>query len=620
MKYERHPENPVLKTGPSGWKIFGLSSLGMLLVGIILLFLFIWMISATLGAFGDRIEKLVDGESKPLKVQSNSVLRLSLKGTLGERSYNELDPFSFSTNRFTGIYDFSQAINAAKKDKKIKGILLDLNSVQIGTSTLWEVRSKLEEFKKSGKFVYSYADGYSQKAYYLASVADSIFMYPQGYLEFKGISANYIYYTDALTAIGVKAQVIRGSNNHFKSAVEPYFLREMSDSSRFQTQQLLNGIWGTMLKDIASSRGVSVEELQEIADSVKIRTGEDAVKHKLVDRLIYFDELESRFIKKFNWKSKLPKWVKFNRYAAKIKKKSKKKKKNIAVLYANGGIAGGNSDFSSIGSSTFVKALKKIRTNKKIKGLVVRVNSPGGEVVASDLIWREIGLIAKDIPVVVSMGNYAASGGYFISCPADYIMATPMTITGSIGVFAVIPDAQELLEDKLNLHQDGVKTAEHADISYLDPSLGMLTKPLSPDALKIFQEGVDYSYQDFLKRVKDSRGFNSLEDVHEIARGRVWLGPSAKKNGLVDEIGNLEDAISKVKKMAKLKNAFIDEYPKKPKNILANLVKAGEDELESTENSQIRYQRQFLDLFWRMKSPQAIFGKQFRSPFILEIE
>ncbi len=609
-----------IRSNPNGWKIFGLSALGMFLVGLILLLLFIWMISGALGAFGDRIEKLVGGESNPLNVKSNSILRISLNGNIGERTYNELEPLSFSTNRFTGIYDFSQAINAAKKDKKIKGILLDLSSVQIGTSTLWEVRSKLEEFKESGKFVYSYADGYSQKAYYLASVADSVFMYPQGYLEFKGISASYIYYTDALTALGVKAQVIRGTNNHFKSAVEPYFLREMSDSSRLQTEELLFGIWGTMLKEVSASRGVSVEELQEIADSLKIRTGEDAVRHKLVDRLVYFDELESKFIKKFKWKRKAPKWVTLSRYAEKIKKKSKKKKKNIAVLYANGGIAGGSSDFSSIGSRSFVKALKKIRANKKIKGLVVRVNSPGGEVVASDLIWREIGLIAKDIPVVVSMGNYAASGGYFISCPADYIMATPMTITGSIGVFAVIPNAQELVEEKLSLHQDGVKTAKHADVSYLDPGLGMVSKALSPEALKIFQEGVDYSYQDFLKRVKDSRGFKSLDEVNKIARGRVWLGPKAKQIGLVDEIGDLEDAISKVKKMAGLKSVNIDEYPKKPKDILTNLIKVSEDEMGSSKNAQTLYQKQFLDLLLRIKEPQAIFGKQYRSPFILEIE
>lgn len=609
-----------IRSNPNGWKIFGLSALGMFVVGLILLLLFIWMISSALGAFGDRIEKLVDGESKPLKVESNSVLRISLNGNIGERTYNELEPLSFSTNRFTGVYDFAEAINAAKKDKKIKGILLDLSSVQIGTSTLWEVRSKLEEFKESGKFVYSYADGYSQKAYYLASVADSVFMYPQGYLEFKGISASYIYYTDALTALGVEAQVIRGTNNHFKSAVEPYFLREMSDSSRLQTEELLFGIWGTMLKEVSASRGVPTEELQEIADSVKIRTGEDAVRHKLVDRLVYFDELESKFIKKLKWKRKAPKWVMLNRYAAKIKKKRKKKKKNIAVLYANGGIAGGSSDFSSIGSRSFVKALKKIRANKKIKGLVVRVNSPGGEVVASDLIWREIGLIAKDIPVVVSMGNYAASGGYFISCPADYIMATPMTVTGSIGVFAVIPNAQELVEEKLNLHQDGVKTAKHADVSYLDPGLGMVSKALSPEALKIFQEGVDYSYQDFLKRVKDSRGFKSLDEVHKIARGRVWLGPNAKQIGLVDEIGDLEDAIAKVKKMAGLKSVNIDEYPKKPKDILTNLIKVSEDEMGSSKNAQTLYQKQFLDLLLRIKEPQAIFGKQYRSPFILEIE
>lgn len=621
MKNDRHSSSPQIQMkSTSGWKIFGFSSLGMLLVGIILLLLFIWMISSALKTFGDRIEKMVDGEGKPLKVSSNSVLRLNFNNPIGERSYNELQPFRFSTHRVTGIYDFYQEVDAAKSDKKIEGILLDLNGVQMGVSSLWEVRSKLEDFKKSGKFVYAYADGYSQKAYYLASVADSIFMYPQGYLEFKGLSANYMYYTDALTTLGIEAQVIRGTNNHFKSAVEPYFLTEMSDSSRYQTSQLLQAIWSTMLDEISHSRGVENNALQMIADSVKIRTGQDALNYRLVDRLVYFDELESSFQKKFKWKSKSPKWVNFSRYAAKIKKK-RKKKKNIAILYANGGISGGSSDFSSIGSETFVKALKDIRTNKKIKGLVVRVNSPGGEVVASDLIWREIGLISKNIPVVISMGNYAASGGYFISCPGDYIMATPMTITGSIGVFAVIPNAQDLVENKLKLHQDGVKTAQHADISYLDPSLSMITKKLSPEALKIFQEGVDYSYQDFLKRVKESRGFSSVEDVHQIARGRVWLGPAAKEINLVDEIGNLEDAIQKVKKMAGLKNAIVDEYPKAPKNILTNIIAASEDNLDDQEkNGQAKYQSQLLQLFWKLKEPQSIMGKQYRTPFVLEIE
>lgn len=539
------------------------SFLGTLLV---IAFMMILMICIGLGSIASM------SNGKAVVVKPNSVLHMKLDYSINDRTPSESFNFSFSslTGGFsnalkssdnTGLNEILNNLNAAAKDPNIKGIYLDLSSVGASAATMKELRDKMLEFKESGKFIISYSEGYSQGAYYLASVADEVMLNPDGMLDLHGMAAQLMFYKHVLDKFGVEMQIVRGPNNRYKSAVEPYFLDKMSEANREQMEALLNSVWGDLVNDISESRGISPERINQIADSLETMFSADkAIEDKLVDRLAYKDEVIDR-LKELTGTEKVN-TISNADYAA-ANKDTKIKKDKIAVVYAIGEISGGEGDDTSIGSETTSKAIRKARTDEKVKAIVLRVNSPGGSAVASEIIRREIELAQKEKPVIVSMGDYAASGGYWISTNTDYIFAQPTTLTGSIGVFGVIPNAQELLTDKIGLTFDVAKTNENADF-------GSLTQPLTPFQMAKLNESVAKTYNEFTSLVGKTRNLRQSY-VDSIGQGRVWSGRDALEIGLVDEIGGLEKAIAYAADKAGLTEYSITELPKQ-KSVMEKLM------------------------------------------------
>ena len=541
------------------FKIMFASFLGTLLVIAFMLFLTIVIGAGSIASFSSE---------KAVAVKPHTVLHMKLDYSINDRTPSE--SFDFSLSNLTGgikasdgsgLNDILRNINAAAKDSNIDGIYLDLSSVGASSATMKEIRDKLIEFKESGKFILSYSEGYSQGAYYLASVADEVMLNPDGMLDFHGMSAQIMFYKHLLEKAGVEMQIVRGPNNRFKSAVEPYFLDKMSDANREQMEKLLGSVWGDIVNDISKSRNISVERLNQIADSLETMfSAEKALENKLVDRLVYKDEVIDR-LKELTSTEKIN--CVSNADYALNSKDSKLKKDKVAVVYAIGEINGGEGDDTSIGSETTSKAIRKARTDKNVKAIVLRVNSPGGSAVASEIIRREIELAKKEKPVIVSMGDYAASGGYWISTNTDYIFAQPTTLTGSIGVFGVIPNAQELLTEKVGLTFDVAKTNANADF-------GSLSQPLTPFQMAKLQESVGKTYNDFTSLVGRTRNLTQTY-VDSIGQGRVWSGRDALELGLVDELGGLEKAIAYAAEKAGLKEYSITELPRQ-KNMMEKIM------------------------------------------------
>jgi protease IV len=517
------------------------------------------------------------GEGVAPEIKPNSVLFLDLSSEVNERSSNNpLESFDFSGGEKQSLDIILMNLKKAKTDDNIKGIYLKLGGgMDGGFATIEEIRNSLLDFRKTGKFVVSYAEQYSQKAYYLASCADEVFMNPQGGMDWKGLSAQIMFFKNALEKMDVEIQVFR--HGKFKSAVEPFFLDKMSASNREQTETFLNSIWNTMSAGVSKTRGISVEELNAIADGLGLRNAQDAMNKKFVDGLKYEDEVQSFLKQKLNCKEgdKIA-MVKMSSYRKATKKSMKENEPDskVAVIYAVGEIESGEGDDNTIGSDRIAKAIRDARLDSSIKAIVLRVNSPGGSALASDIMWREVTLARKAKPFIVSMGDVAASGGYYISCGADRIFAHPNTITGSIGVFGIMPNAQKLLSEKLGITIDTVNTNRHAD-------LGTMFRPVSPDESDFMQQGVEDVYQVFISRVSDGRKI-SVANVDSIGQGRVWSGSDAVGIKLVDELGGLEKAISYAASKASLK---ADEYtlialPKKVNPIEKFFSEAGSD-LES---------------------------------------
>ena len=566
------------------------------------------------------------GKDKETRIKANSVLMLKFKDPIKERSANNplaelgLGDFIGGKNG-VGLDDIMKSIKKAESDTAIKGIYMDLNDEIVASpATLEEVRNSLLQFKASKKFIYAYAEGYSQKSYYLASVADKIFLNPQGDFMFKGLSAQIMYYKNALEKINVEMQVFR--HGKFKSAVEPYLLDKMSAPNRLQLETLLNSIWIHMLEGISKQRGVSVAELQNIADELKINFPEDAQQLKLVDELKYKDEVSDILKQKLGIKEKQKiNFVSLGEYTEHVNKKHKgdedddsdkkhDKKNKLAVIYAVGEIASGEGDADKIGSETTAKAIREARLDTTVKAIVLRVNSPGGSALASDVIWREVTLAKKAKPVIVSMGDVAASGGYYISCAADRIFAQPNTITGSIGVFGLSPNAQKLFSEKLGINIDTVNTNKHSD-------LGSLYRGATPLEAAYIQKGVEKVYDTFTKRVAEGRGM-AQADVDSIGQGRVWSGVDALKIKLVDELGGINDAINYTVKKANLTEGEYEilSLPKQ-KDPLKDLLNGKKDDEEA------RVLQQNLGVFYEyIKCAQSIIkakGVQARLPFEMRI-
>jgi protease-4 len=576
------------------------SMLGIIFSTIILFVIIIAVLTAVVSTSKDKIE-----------VAENTILHVNLNYPIIERGtstpLDDLDIGPFKGDKQIGLDHILKSIKNAKTDANIKGIYLDVSYLSTGFATIEEIRNALLDFKKSGKFIVAYSEIYTQGAYYLASAATKIYLNPQGILELKGFNANIMFYKGALDKLDIEAQIIKVGT--YKSAVEPFILENMSEANRLQTASLLSSLYNHFTSEIAKSRNIPQAEIIAIADGLKSRSPEDAVRYKLVDALKYKDEvLDELKAKTGIEKSKNLKTVSINDYAESIHQTTTATDR-IAVIYANGEINAGEGDENTIGSEGISSALRKARLDDKIKAVVLRVNSPGGSSLASDVIWREVLLTKKVKPVIVSMGDYAASGGYYISCAADSIYAEPNTITGSIGVFAIIPNMKGFLNNKLGLTFDGVKTGTYAD-------LGDISRPLTNPEKLILQREVNRTYQDFTKRVAEGRHITQAY-VDSIGQGRVWTGEQALKIKLVDKLGHLEDAIGSAAKKAKLKEYKIVSYPEIKDSFFGLLGDSG-------DKIKIYMVKQELGpsypFYQKIKSVINLRGLQARMPYELTIE
>ena len=523
------------------FKVMLASMLGTFLTLVIIMFI------SFLILFG-MVYSLKD-ESKT-KVEKNSVLEITLDEKINERSsdkFPKINPFAQDIEVGLGLDKILASIKHAADDDNIKGIYLNIEGIDAGIATVSEIRHALEEFKKSKKFIISYSEIYSLKSYYLSSIADKIYVNPEGYLDFRGLHTNAMFFKGTLDKLDIEAQIIR--HGKYKSAVEPFMLDKMSKENREQINELLTSIWGEMLTQMSASRNVSVEELKSIANDLKIRKASDAVDVGLADGVVFYDQVESE-LKKLcgDEKAKKLKEVSLAQYSKTIPTPGKLTSRNkIAVIYAVGGISGGEGDEESIGSETISAAIRKARLDSSVKAIVMRVNSPGGSALASDVIWREVVLAKAAKPFVVSMGDVAASGGYYIACAADTIVCQPNTITGSIGVLGVLFNMQKMFSNKLGITFDTVKTGRFADILNQ-------TRPLTEEEKRIATAEVERIYNEFLEHVAEGRNI-AKANVDSMGQGRVWSGTDAKRLGLIDVLGGMDDAMKIAARMAK-----IDEY------------------------------------------------------------
>lgn len=501
------------------------------------------------------IAALFGNNDKTVSVKDNSVIELNLEEVTNDYAGKFLyEDFEFLNEEKTnGLSDIINAIDAAKTDSKIKGISILNNISLLGMAQSKALRDKLEDFKKSGKFVVAYANSYTQKEYYLNSVADTVYLNPVGEMDFKGLSSEVMFYKDFQEKTGVKMEVIR--HGKYKSAVEPYLANEMSEANREQISALLNSVWSSVVSDISKSRKISVERLNEIANGLLARTPEMAKAEKLIDKIAYEDEYHDGIRKAL----KVKKDEKYNTvsiidYAHKNSTTGKKPATDntIAIIYAQGTILGGEGDVNIIGEGSMRRSLQEARKDKKVKAIVLRIDSPGGSALTSDLIWREIELTKKVKPVVVSMGNLAASGGYYIACNASKIFAEETTITGSIGVFGTLPNITKLTNN-IGIHTQQVKTHQNA------AGYSIFT-PLDEGTKETIQESVENIYKVFVGRVAKGRNMK-FEAVDSIAQGRVWTGADALKIGLVDKIGGMGDALKEAAKLANIKEYKTADFP-----------------------------------------------------------
>jgi protease-4 len=572
------------------------------MVGIILTSIILFVIVIGIVVAATRGDKHVD-------VDSDSVLHLSFTHEVPERTpYNPLSGLSFlglDDDKNLGLNDILSNIKKAKTDSNIKGIFLDESYMLSGQATTDEIRNALIDFKKSGKFVIAYSEVYTQSFYYLASVADKVYINPRGSFEFKGFSSQITFLKGALDKLGIEVQVVKVGT--YKSAVEPFILTKMSDANKMQVNSYLGSLYDYYLTGISNSRKISKDSLFNIANNFKIQFPEDALKYKLVDGLKYKDEVLDELKERTGISSKkdlhsvtLSDYVSNNSNDDDGDKKEIKNQ--IAVVYASGDINGGDGDDNSIGSETISKALRKVRLDDNVKAVVLRVNSPGGSSLASDVIWREVMLTKKVKPIIVSMGDLAASGGYYISCAADSIIAEPNTITGSIGIFAIIPNMQKLFNDKLGITFDGVKTGKYAD-------LGNISRPLSPEEKAILQNSVNHGYDDFTKAVAEGR-HKTQAYINSIGQGRVWTGTQALKLGLVDRLGTVNDAIHSAAKKANIKKYTLVPYPEQKKGVFNRFGSNVSEQMKahfvkSELGDNYRYYQQIKGVTEMMHIPQA---------------
>ena len=585
--------------------------LGTLIALVSNFFIKVGVISSMISSFSKT-----EAESSTT-VKPNSVLYMKLDYDIPDRTTDKgFSAFNFSSMEMsdgTGMNEILRNIEHAKTDPNIKGIYMELSSIPTSTATLQEIRAKLLEFKESGKFIVTYGESYSQSAYYMASIADKVILNPEGALDLHGMASQIMFYKHLLEKLDVEMQIVRGPNNRFKSAVEPYFLDKMSEANREQMDKLLGTVWGQILQGISESRNISVEQLNQIADNLETMfNAQKALDYGLVDNLYYKDQVLDE-LKGLTGSNKDINAIGNANYAKSYKDKNVSKNE-VAVIYASGQIFDGKGDEeANIYSENLSKTIRKAREDENVKAVVLRVNSPGGSAVASAIIGRELDLTKEVKPVIVSMGNYAASGGYWISAKGDYIFADPTTLTGSIGVFGTFPNAQGLLNDKIGLTFDVAKTNENADF-------GSITQPLTEFQYSKLQEMVVKTYDDFTKRVAEGRGLTQSY-VDSIGQGRVWAGADAIGLGLVDQLGDMEDAIAFAAQKAELGDDYkVTEWPKQKDfvtRIMESMNSNGSDKLDAAMRSKLGVYYNYLQ---GIENLQKNTGIQARMPFDMVIE
>jgi protease-4 len=542
-------------------------------------------------------------------VHGNTVLKINLEGRLAEREkdnpLSELgDIGPFKSNEELGLNRTIKKIKDAAADDNVKGIFICIKRFQAGFASLQELRNALVNFRKSGKFIYTYGESFSEKDFYLASASSKVFLNPQGSIDWRGLSMNLLFFQGAFEKLDVEMQVFR--HGKFKSAIEPIILDKMSEANRLQSETFLNSLWSNMLGQIAADRGISTQELNGFANDLSMRFPENALG-KLVDRLSYEDEVVAEIKKKIGVKADDKyKFTEFSKYDGKSTANLKAGK--IAVIYANGSIGSGEGSDDEIGSDRLARTIREARLEEKVKAIVLRVNSPGGSALASDVIWREVVLAKAAKPTVVSMGDLAASGGYYISCAADRIFAQPNTLTGSIGVFGIIPNLQKMLQSKLGITVDTVNTNKYSDLGAL--------RRLTEKEADFVQSSVEKVYDTFTKKVAEGRKMSQAQ-VDSIGQGRVWSGSDALKINLVDELGGLGDAIKYAAARAKISDYKIQELPRQ-KNPFDGFLGKKESEFETR-----MLQKNLGSMYIYLKQVQQLItleGVQARLPFEMLID
>lgn len=591
----------------SFFKTFFASLLGFIVGSLLLVFIGVAIIVGIAVGFS---------EPKAVMVHANSILKIDLNGPIEERAIQHGANFSLlggvESDKSLGLLELKKILKVSKSDKDIKAIYLNVQMPQAGWATLQSLRAALLDFKTSGKTIYAYGEVMSQKGYYIASVADKVYLTPQGYIEFAGLSVNITFLKGALDKLGIEPQIFYCGK--FKSATEPLRATKMSEPNKIQTTAFMQTIYNSFMGEIASSRKIPFQRLDSISQNLLVRSASSAMQFHLVDKTLYYDQFLAELTEKTGLKGD-----ELKSHFLSVKDYANSKQINfdadntdatnrIAVVFMNGDIVDGKGEKDNIGSEKFAEQLRKIRLDDSYKALVLRVNSPGGSALASDVMWREITLLKKKMPVIVSMGDYAASGGYYISCPADTIFAMPTTLTGSIGVFGILPCMEKFLNDKLGITNDGVKTGKYSDM----PNL---TRALTADEKAIVQAGVDSIYIDFLSKVSAGRK-QSRAVIDSIAQGRVWAGPAGINVHLVDRLGDLEQAIDCARKMAKLDKCQKVYLPKNEPKWTEMLVEA----ISESEETKIKTSLGDLyPVFKQVLWVKELKGVQARLPYVMEL-
>ncbi|WP_154859455.1 signal peptide peptidase SppA [Cyclobacterium xiamenense] len=573
---------------------------GLLVFWVLAFFIFAGIIAISAG-------------SAEVEIKENSLLHIRLNGVvLVERSPDEdlsLPPLPFvGTVSSVGINQVIKAIETAQENEDIKGIYLESGLLGAGQSHILEIRNALKDFRESGKFIVAYGEYFTETGYFLCSVADEIYLNPIGDLEFNGFAATPVFFRGLLEKIEVEPVIFRVGE--FKSAIEPFVLDKMSEENRLQTKAYLEDLNGILIREVAESRSLAPETVQEINNNMSVRANQDAVDLGLIDALWYDDQVKARLREKLGLEEEASiNSINISGINQTATEKNRLSRNQVAVIVADGEIVGGEAP-DQIGSEAFLKEIRKARKNKDVKAIVLRINSPGGSVVASEVIWRELSEAQKEKPLIASMSNYAASGGYYIAAPADTIIAQPNTITGSIGIFGITFNAQGLLNNKLGITTDVVTTGTYSD--FLNP-----TKSMSDMEKAIMQSKVEEGYETFITRVAEGRTM-SREDVMAIAGGRVWSGVAAKEIGLVDVLGGLDEAIRIAAAKAGLEEEFRVVYYPKQKSFLEQLMEDFGNDVQGS------YQRIKLgtsyELYQTIERLKRMEGRMALMPFLMEID